>query len=182
MHSLGLPFSVVPADLDEEKIAGTTPFKTLKLRALAKAEAVIEKISRQGEGFDKQTIVISCDSGCVLKDDLIGKPQDKNEAFEILKKLAGKTHFFVTAMYIFKLERQASRFKVKEKKYSLTKTKLTLRKMTDIEIASYVKKYDLTPYAGAYSLLDLPQDFVTKIEGSFTNVLGLPVEELGIIS
>lgn len=181
MSLLGFPFSVLPSAVDEEKIVGTTPFETLKLRALAKGEDVIEKISRQGEGFDKQTIVISCDSGCVIADELIGKPQDEGQAFEILKKLAGKTHFFVTAMFIFKIEKVGNQYKIKSKKYSLTKTKVKLRKMKKEEIASYVEKYDLTPYAGAYSLFDIPQDFVTKIEGSFTNVLGLAVEELDLL-
>lgn len=181
LDGLGLSFSVVPSTIDEEKIVGTAPFEILKLRAVAKGEDVLGKISRQSPKYDNRLIIISCDSGCVLEGELIGKPQDRDDAFEILKKLAGKAHIFATAMNTLELEKKNQNFELEDKRISLTKTEVVIRKMTDKEISSYVEKFDLTSFAGAYSLFDIPQDFVVEVKGSITNVLGLPVEKLGYI-
>jgi len=61
---------------------------------------------------------------------------------------------------------------------SLSQTRVTLRKMTDSEIKDYVNHYDLRRFAASYALNDTPWNLITKIDGSYTNVIGLPFEEL----
>jgi len=168
LKSLGIPFEVVPSNLDEDKITGSNPVEILKTRARAKAETVIKKISNfkfQISNF----LIIAADSSVILNGKIYGKPRDKKEARKFLAALSGKTHDFVTAVCVIQGKKVWQAVEI---------TKVTFRKLKMSEIDIFVKRFDLIKFAGAYSLFDTPQDFIAKIEGSLTNVLGLPLEKL----
>ena len=86
----------------------------------------------------------------------------------------GRTHVFATAVTIALFDGT----KVKKTWEKTVKTRVTMRKLTPVEIDSYVSRFDFTRFAAAYALNEAPWDLVTKIDGSYTNVIGLPFEVL----
>lgn len=86
----------------------------------------------------------------------------------------GRTHIFATAVTIVLFDGTQAK-KTWEK---TIKTRVTMRKMTPIEIDSYVSRFDFARFAAAYALNEAPWNLITKIDGSYTNVIGLPFEVL----
>ena len=103
-----------------------------------------------------------------------GKARNREEIKAMLKDLMGKTHTFVTATCIIHFS-QGKEVKRWEK---TVETKVSMRKMTKPEVEDYVKRYDFSLFAAGYALNETPWDLVTKIDGSYTNVIGLPFEVL----
>jgi len=84
----------------------------------------------------------------------------------------GKTHTFVTAVKVLYLHGLT----VKKMWDAVSKTKVSMRKMTSPELDQYISRYDFSRFAAAYTINEAPWDLVTKIDGSYTNVIGLPFE------
>jgi len=159
---LKIPFEVIPSNIDEEKIVGKTPLETLQLRARLKGEDVASS--------HKKAIILSADSGAILDGKLIGRPKDYDDAVRILSTLSGKTHEFITAIYLSQL----SDLKVYE---DYDTSFVTFRKLEKSDIKRYLTITTYTRYAGGYAIASA-QDFITKIEGSISNVIGLPLEKV----
>lgn len=195
---LKIPFKIIPSTLDEEKIVGKTPLETLELRARRKGEEVVKKIQRVKDSKSqnnkptthnpinqitrtyhlkpKTCFILSADSGAILHDQLIGKPKDYQDAVKILKTLSGKTHEFVTTVYLIRLIGQIRPIKKIWQTYS--RTLVTFRQLTDQDIKLYLSLTEYTKYAAGYTLSATPQNFITRVEGSLSNVIGLPLEKV----
>ena len=180
LEKLGIPFLVIPSSIDEDKITDTNPFVMLQKRSRAKAEQVAEQLTLNQELRTKNYLVIGADSGAILGQKNYGKPKNKNHSKEILRTLMGKTHTFATATCIISLKLLKSPKSLKEtdRWEAVTKTRVTLRKLSNYELTNYISRYDLTRFAAGYALNETPWDLVTKIDGSYTNVIGLPFEVL----
>ena len=195
LESLGLKFKVVPSQIDETKISATNPKLLVQKIAKAKAEKVFDSIKNQQRSNvatqQPSYLILAADSMVVLNNETIGKPKDNQEAKKVLKALSGKTHEFITGLHVINT-------KTSKTWQKLAVTKVTFRKLKDQEINRYIKKTDVTRFAGGYAIVP-PQDFnlktvkkgqspapsgagqsdiITKIDGSFTNVMGLPIEIL----
>ncbi len=174
LEKLGIPFRVVISRIEEEKITNSDPFLTLKKRAAAKAEEVSKNPRVYSLPESGKALIVAADSMGVLGKKTFGKSRDREDTKEILKNLMGRTHVFAThtvALYLENLEE-------KKRWEKLVKTRVTLRKLTATEVDSFVNRYDLSRFAAGYALNETPWDLVTKIEGSYTNVIGLPFEVL----
>ena len=115
-------------------------------------------------------IVITADTVVILKDRVLGKPKDKNEAKAILTELSGKSHKVITGVCI--------RHRYKKNIFSVT-TKVHFEKLTQEEIDFYVEKFNPLDKAGAYGIQEwIGYIGVDKIEGSYYNVMGLPVQHI----
>jgi len=164
LSTLKIPFEIVDSKIDEDKINPKNPEELVLKRAETKGKEV-EKNLPKGNDY----LIIAADSMVNLDNKAIGKAKDKNEAIKFLKLLQGKNHSFITGIWIKNTKTGKSWKKIGQ-------SKVTLRKLSNKEIENYANSDDLTKYAGAYSITDSPQNFVTKIEGSITNVIGLPLE------
>lgn len=137
------------------------------------AEKVPEYISKEkAAAYDIQEgeTLLTADTVVILKDEIMGKPKDATEAKEMLRKLSGHTHHVVTGVSITTREKQVS--------FSDTSA-VTFRKLTDKEIDYYIEHYKPFDKAGAYGVQEwIGYVGVTRIEGSFYNVMGLPVERV----
>jgi len=163
LSTLKIPFEVIDSLVDEDKIWDKDPQILVEKRAEAKGLAV-EKM------LNGNYLIISADSMVVIGKKAIGKiPVIKEQKEVLLKELSGKTHKFFTAVFIKNTQTQ----KVWQE---VGISYITIRKLSAEEIDRYAQTDDLSKYAGAYSITNSPQDFVTKIEGSITNVIGLPLE------
>lgn len=174
MEKLGLPFRPVVTNIIEETIVDKDPTRTVKRRAAAKADDIIKNPRVYMLPAEGRSLVIAADSMAILGKKAFGKPGDKNETRDMLKQLMGKTHIFTTAMKIIYLQGHT----VKKTWETVTRTKVTMRKMNTVEMESYLARYDFSRFAAAYALNELPWDLVTKLDGSYTNVIGLPFESL----
>lgn len=135
-------------------------------------------------------LVIAADSMAILEGKTYGKAKDRSDAQRIVTELMGKTHVFATATCITYLEKatpphfplfkrggkgalpQINPYHLE----ALTQTRVTLRELTNNELTQYLSRYDFTRFAAGYTLNETPWDLVTSIDGSYTNVVGLPFE------
>lgn len=194
LEKLGVPFSIQISSIDEDIIIHQNPYKMLQMRATAKAEDVVQRLSSWRErqqpigsltyqndsiaSLQNDYLVIAADSMAVLGNKTYGKAKNKTHAKKIVSELMGKTHEFVTATSIihFKFLKSHKSLKETHRWENLTKTHVTLRKLTNNERTQYVNRYDFTRFAAGYALGETPWDLVTRIDGSYTNVIGLPFE------
>lgn len=163
LQQAGLSFSVVPSSIDEASVPVSSPETYAKALSEAKAENVSIKFPEKW--------VIGADT-IVLKDGaILGKPDSKAQARAMLKQLSGQTHQVLTGFAIC--------CKSKNGKYSETvKTQVLFKSLTDKEIEWYIHTKEPFDKAGAYAIQGLGTFLVKSINGSYTNVVGLPVCEV----
>ncbi len=159
---LGITPIVCPTDADETITEKLTPDKFVEVLSKRKADAYTEQLG-------ENDILIAADTVVALGDEILGKPTDPQNAFDMLKSLSGSTHSVFTGIT------------VKSKTKSITacdETKVIFREMTDDEIWEYVDSGDPMDKAGAYGIQGEAGKFVSAIDGSLNNVIGLPTELL----
>lgn len=163
LEETGLSFDICPADIDEDIRQGESPLEhTLRL-AEEKAKEVAKKI-KQGWTIGADTIVF-------IDNRILGKPSDTNEAREMLNLLSGRRHKVVTAFCILNASTGKKILKAVE-------SAVKIKKLTDKEIDDYIKTGEPLDKAGAYAAQGIGSFMIENIEGSYTNVVGLPMEEL----
>lgn len=181
----GLKFDIVPADIDEKQIKDPVPSRRVKKLALLKAKTVLERLSH--EGYGENVLIIAADTMVYFQNKFIGKPRNKKEAKEILRKLSGSTHWLYTGICVVHVNchceeaGEAGSLAMTKKVFlDFDKTKVTFRKLADLEIDSYVKNPKVLNHAGGYTIEKntVGEGFIKQIKGSYSNVLGLPIEKL----
>ena len=162
---IGTAFAVIPARGEEDAGAFTTPDELVERLARQKAEEVASLPEAKGKA------VLGADTVVALNGKIFGKPADEDEAFRMLKALSGNTHEVYTGVCIcYPLEKGGC-----EKVVFSVCTKVKFFPLTNEEILAYIATGSPLDKAGAYGIQD--GGLVEKIEGSFSNVVGLPVEE-----
>lgn len=174
LEKLGLRFRVIVTHVDESAIVDRDPFSTLQRRARAKVDEIVKHPRVYNLSEVAQSLVIAADSMAVLGKQIFGKSDDREHAKTILKALMGKTHVFTTAVSLVLMDKGIE----KKRWEKMVRTKVTFRKLPPAELETYVARYDFTRFAAGYALNETPWDLVTKIDGSYTNVIGLPFEIL----
>ena len=161
----GVGFEVQAPDVPEERLPGEAPESFARRVALAKAEAVARRV-----GHEPRRVVIGADTIVVLDDEVLGKPRDAREARSHLRRLAGRRHRVLTAVAVV----DSGTLEVRA---ALVESGVAMREATDEEIAAYVASGEPLDKAGAYAAQGEGRRFVARIDGSETNVIGLPLEE-----
>lgn len=129
-----------------------------------------EKADAYKQVMKDDELIITADTVVVVDNEVLGKPKDLADAKRMLRKLSDKTHQVVTGVCITTTERQRS-FKVV--------TDVTFKELADDEIDYYVRTYQPTDKAGAYGIQEwIGYIGVTRLEGSYFNVMGLPVQRI----
>ena len=161
LKALGYTFEVVDLDADES-FPETTPVEEIA--------ALISRKKALAYTKNLHVPVITADTIVVLGREVLGKPKDREEAFLMLRKLSDNTHQVYTAVTI----------RSKEKTYTFTeRTDVTFRSVTEEEIAYYVDTLEPYDKAGSYGVQDWwGMAVVRSLNGSYTNVMGLPTEKL----
>ena len=164
LAGLDLDFRVeVKQDIDESFPLSLSAEETAEYLACKKAEAY------KGDIADED-IVITADTVVILDGQVLGKPADLDDARQMLRMLSGKTHKVITGCCLTTPYTQ--------RHFSVT-TLVTFDNLTDYQINYYVNKYRPTDKAGAYGIQEwIGYVGVTKLEGSYFNVMGLPVQRI----
>ena len=157
---IGLDFSIVPSDADET-IGACDPAEFVEQLSLRKAQAV--KATREN------CCVVGSDTIVCLNHEIIGKPQDRQDAYRILKKLSGRTHTVYTGLAV--LTDSSTQL-------CHDAAQVTFEVLTDEEIWSYIDSGEPMDKAGAYGIQGTAAVFVTRIEGCYFTVVGLPLPQL----
>ena len=165
LRSLVSDFAVVPAELDESRLTSKDPWETVQRTAREKALFVADK--------HPDALVIAGDTVVALPHEggwrQLGKPTTKRDARRMLRELSGLTHTVVTGVCL-RWPAGLSAF--------TEATKVTFHTLSDDEIQAYVATGSPMDKAGAYGLQDESQSFIARVEGSVSNVIGLPMERL----
>ena len=159
LRAAGIDFEVQPADVDEAITTGESPNEYVSRLAEAKARLVYER--------DVRRIVLAADTAVVVDADVLGKPLDENDASRMLRRLSGRTHEVLTAISVFHPGQIVDT--------RVEATTVEFAPLSDSDINWYVSSGEPVDKAGAYAVQGLASRFVTRIEGSYSNVVGLPV-------
>ncbi|MFT3788600.1 MAG: Maf family protein [Tepidisphaeraceae bacterium] len=164
LREAGYSFDVQPSDVDEpiDDLLRDLRSPTEVARHLARAKA--RHVAQQ----KPTSIVLGSDTVVALNGQLLGTPVDRGDAERIIRNLAGSVHDVITAVCVMRIE---PRFELLE--HDLTR--VHMRAMTEAEIQGHLDSGNWQGKAGAYGLQD-NDPFVTQIEGSWSNVVGLPME------
>jgi septum formation protein len=158
-----IAFEVIVSDADESYPPTLPPEEVAVFIARNKAKAVID-------AHQPVVPVVAADTIVVCEGEILGKPIDAEDAFNILRKLSGKKHRVITGVVIHHAEREIS--------FADT-TFVTFHDLTDEQIRCYVERYKPYDKAGAYAIQEwIGVVGIQRIEGDFYNVMGLPVSRV----
>jgi septum formation protein len=158
LEAAGYTFDVAPADVDERPRPGEIPHAYVARVALAKAEAVAPAFPG--------AIVLGADTAVVVDREVLGKPVDDRDAARMLAALAGRAHDVITGIALVGGSRTV---------VAVESTTVWMRDLSDDVIRDYIASGEPRDKAGAYGIQGLASRFIPRIEGSYTNVVGLPV-------
>src|SRR2546426_8817151 len=157
---LGVPFIVVPASIEEIPLPGETPEAFVVRAAREKGMEVASRVS--------QSVILSADTIVTIDDEILGKPEDEEDAFRMLRKLSGRDHCVYTAVTVVNQMRH-------EILNGLDRTRVWLKSLTEEQIRDYIRRENVFDKAGAYAIQGYAGVYITKIEGNYFNVMGLPL-------
>ena len=165
LQQIGIEAKVFPADFDEVSGSAVQAEDVVLANAIGKCKAVV-KI--KGDSLP----VIAADTVVVAEGVILGKPQNEEDAVEMLKQLSGKTHKVMTGIAVSYAGEMLA---------EVCETEVVFRELTDEEIKKYVANGEPLDKAGAYGIQGMGAVLVEKINGCYNNVVGLPLTRLQLI-
>jgi septum formation protein len=160
LRNAGISFTVQPADIDETPMVGESPRGCAERLAREKALAVFE--SRP------EDYVLGADTIVVVDDTILGKPRDAGDAARMLRLLSGRMHAVITGVCVVGPV-------VNKVKTASETTMVTFCELSDDEIRDYIATGEPMDKAGAYAIQGIASRWIPRIEGDYSNVVGLPV-------
>ncbi len=164
LRAAGYTFLVDAADVDERPRPGELPTAYVERVARAKADTV----ARRHSG----SVVLGADTCVVINDRILGKPADEGEADAMLQWLSGREHEVLTGV--------AVRYGA-EVEAVVVSTSVRFLQLSRSDVAWYMASGEADGKAGGYAIQGLASRFVERIEGSYSNVVGLPVAEVAVL-
>ena len=172
LRLVGARFDIVPADVDERPLPEERAEAHVLRLAEAKARAAVDALPAASlVERDPETLVLGADTIVTLDREILGKPADRDEALRMLRALSGRVHEVWTGLFLFD---PAHARGVGEAVRSIVK----FARLTEAEIEQYVATSEPLDKAGAYAVQGYGAVFVEAIEGSYSNVVGLPLGHL----
>ena len=163
LRELGVQFAVEPSYATELHSEHLTARELAQLNAHRKARSVAKR--------HPDALVLGADTVVVLGTALYGKPRDRKDAARMLGELEGRTHQVVTGICLIHLRDHRERLLAE-------RTDVRFRPLSQTDIGLYLDRIDPLDKAGAYAIQEFGELLVEEISGSYTNVVGLPVERL----
>jgi septum formation protein len=167
LRNAGISFTVQPADINETPLASESPRDCAERLAREKALAVSQANSEQW--------VLGADTIVVVDAAILGKPCDAEDAARMLRLLSGRTHAVITGVCVVEPVVRGQGSVAGEIKTSSETTLVTFCEMSEEEIRDYVSTGEPRDKAGAYAIQGMASRWIPRIEGDYSNVVGLPV-------
>jgi septum formation protein len=162
LRAAGYEFGIHAVEIDERSRAGESPVEYVQRLAQEKSAGAFKELS---EG-DASTLVLGADTAVVIGGEILGKPRDVEDAARMLRLLSGRTHQVMTGVCLMNAERRVSHVEISD---------VTFARLTEDQIAWYVSSGEGRDKAGGYAIQGLAARFIPRIEGSYSNVVGLPI-------
>jgi septum formation protein len=185
LRAAGFTFDVVTADVDERARQGEAADRYVRRLAADKSAAAIvadlktrpASASASAGGVEAfspagDVVVLGADTAVVVDGDILGKPRDDEDAAEMLRRLSGRRHEVMTGVSLRCGAYEVGRVET---------TVVTFSPLTDADIAWYVASGEGRDKAGAYAIQGVASRFIPRIDGSYSNVVGLPVASVAEI-
>lgn len=166
----GYEVKVMPADIGETLPENIKATDAVMFLALKKALYIEEKLLKEGLVKDKETLIIAADTVVAFEDRILGKPESHQDAFEMLNKLNGKTHYVATGTAMVLAGKQRGRV-------FYDKTDVEFVRYTDEDIKKYIESGEPMDKAGAYAVQGNFGKYVKEYRGSYSNIVGFPWEK-----
>ncbi|MHA1256710.1 MAG: Maf family protein [Promethearchaeota archaeon] len=165
-------FEVLETDVDEEQFKKEINDPIQLVKKLAEEKALSAKLILNSNNTD--AIIIAADTIVELNNEIIGKAKNENHAFEILKKLSNTTHNLITGFAITDTDKPKIIVD-----YDITSVKFL--SLSENDIRDYIKSNEWKGRAGAYSIRERASLFIKSVNGSISNVIGLPMQKIYVI-
>ena len=158
LRAAGIECDVIPADIDERVLPSETPDAYVRRVAEAKAHALVGRVEGR--------VVLAADTTVVIDNEMLGKPLDDQDAKRMLRLLSGRCHEVITGVTVLVRTEMMT---------MVASTSVEFAELTDDEIDWYVATGEPRDKAGAYAIQGYASRFVTRVNGSYSNVVGLPI-------
>jgi septum formation protein len=168
----GFAFTVHPAHIPEDPLAGEDPIAYVTRLAREKAEVVFRSLSTEDNAKQETApkpgtlVVLGADTTVTLDNEILGKPEDAADAARMLRRLSGRTHRVITGVAVVCAQRV---------EVAAEATAVRFLTLSDQEIDAYVATGEPMDKAGAYAIQGLAARWIPRIEGCYFNVVGLPL-------
>ena len=163
LTQIGLPFHIVPASIDETPEAGELAYAYVERLARSKALAGLNFLAQRAD-----VCVLGADTAVVLDGRILGKPVDRDDALAMLQALSGREHEVLTAVAVADRDRCEAR---------VVSSRVTFREISAEEAERYWETGEPQDKAGGYAIQGLAAVFISRVEGSYSAVVGLPLCE-----
>jgi len=162
LRAAGYEFDIHAVEIDERLRAGESPVEYVQRLAQEKSARAFKELS----AGDASAVVLGADTAVVIGREILGKPRDVEDAARMLRLLSGRTHQVMTGVCLVNAERSVSHVEISD---------VTFARLTEDQIAWYVSSGEGGDKAGGYAIQGLAARFIPRIEGSYSNVVGLPI-------
>ena len=166
LKQMGIDCEQMPADIDETALVNEAPADYVLRLAEQKALAIASKMQ------DNHLPILAADTTVALGHDILNKPTDDIDAFNMLKRLSGSTHFVHTAVALIFKNTCAT---------TLNTTLVQMMPLSDAMIMDYIATSEHKDKAGSYAIQGIAGCWIEKITGSYSGVMGLPVHETALL-
>ena len=159
MTKVKVKFEIIPSPYIEDHTTTVFSYEFVENLAYNKAKAVIPLLKEPAE-------IVGADTVVVLDGKILGKPSGRQGAFEMLRKLSGKTHSVVTSIVVINSETE-------EYKKNSTTSYVTFENLTDKQILDYIDKFKPFDKAGSYGIQEMPEGYIKSYTGDLENIIGM---------
>jgi septum formation protein len=170
LRSVGLEFDVYPADIDESVHAGETPSEYVARLSHEKAAAIAERL-------DGEAVVVAADTTVDVDGQILEKPIDDDDARRMLRLVSGRAHLVHTGVTVTWFPGTRARGTERVSVTCVVETAVRFVELTDQAIEWYLSTGEHVGKAGAYGIQGAAGAFVERVDGSVSNVIGLPLAE-----
>ena len=163
LAQLQVTFDVIDVNMHEQRQQGEAPWDYVNRVAREKAGAGLLQLSGH-----PGALAMGADTDVVLDDAVLGKPENAEQAFAMLRALSGRSHDVITAVWLMSAGQEAHR---------VVSSKVRFAELSDDEINAYIASGEPFGKAGAYAVQGRGAAFIESIQGSYSGVMGLPLHE-----
>jgi len=167
LSAAGYTFEVLPVDVDESVRPGERPSAYVRRLAARKSAQAMTQTQADGKhDLGREVVVLGADTAVVVDDEILGKPRGDAEAQQMLEQLSGRAHRVLTGVSVRRGVDEAG---------GVETTTVWFTRLAPQDVDWYVRSGEGRDKAGAYAIQGLASRFIQRIEGSYSNVVGLPV-------
>jgi septum formation protein len=170
LQQIAVEHKIIDIEVDENISSSNSPQENVRALSVLKCQEGVRKVITDDVGSFP---VLAADTIVVLGDKVFGKPESESDAISMLLKLSGKTHIVMTAVTVGIISKDQAKFHTIN-----VASNVEFAKLTEIDCKEYCKTNEPFDKAGGYGIQGYGSAFIKKIDGSYSNIVGLPIHEV----